>query len=74
MVDFALTPDQLQLQQVAREFAQKEIRPLAAEYDRKTNPDEEWVRDACVGPIYDFTNDMLKVNHILPAIAFSPEI
>ena len=40
MVDFALTPDQLQLQQVAREFAQKEIRPLAEEYDRKTNPDE----------------------------------
>jgi alkylation response protein AidB-like acyl-CoA dehydrogenase len=40
MVDFALTPDQLQLQQVARDFAQKHIRPLAADYDRRTNPDE----------------------------------
>ena len=37
-------------------------------------PTEKWVRDACVGPIYDFTNDMLKVNHILPAIAFAPEV
>jgi acyl-CoA dehydrogenase len=40
MIDFSLTPDQLQLQQVAREFAQKEIRPLAAQYDSRTNTDE----------------------------------
>lgn len=40
MIDFSLTPEQLQLQQVAREFARNEIRPLAAEYDRRTNPDE----------------------------------
>jgi acyl-CoA dehydrogenase len=37
-------------------------------------PVEKWVRDARVGPIYDFTNEMLKVNHILPAIAFAPEV
>jgi len=40
VIDFSLTPDQLQLRQVAREFARKEIRPLAAEYDRRTNPDD----------------------------------
>jgi len=37
-------------------------------------PIEKWVRDARVGPIYDFTNEMLRVNHILPAIAFAPEV
>lgn len=35
---------------------------------------EKWVRDARVGPIYDFTNEMLRVNHILPAIAFSGQV
>lgn len=37
-------------------------------------PVEKWVRDARVGPIYDFTNEMLKVNHILPALAFADEV
>ena len=37
-------------------------------------PVEKWVRDARVGPIYDFTNEMLKVNHILPSIAFANDI
>ncbi len=37
-------------------------------------PVEKWVRDARVGPIYDFTNEMLRVNHILPAIAFSGQV
>ncbi|MDK1025646.1 MAG: acyl-CoA dehydrogenase family protein [Gammaproteobacteria bacterium] len=35
-------------------------------------PVEKWVRDARVCPIYDFTNEMLRVNHILPSIAFDP--
>src|SRR5574341_1271088 len=37
-------------------------------------PVEKWVRDARVGPIYDFTNEMLRLNHILPAIAISADI
>jgi acyl-CoA dehydrogenase len=37
-------------------------------------PVEKWVRDARVGPIYDFTNEMLRANHILPAIAFAGQI
>ena len=37
-------------------------------------PVEKWVRDARVGPIYDFTNEMLRANQILPAIAFAPEV
>jgi alkylation response protein AidB-like acyl-CoA dehydrogenase len=37
-------------------------------------PVEKWVRDARVGPIYDFTNEMLRVNHILPAIAFAAQV
>jgi alkylation response protein AidB-like acyl-CoA dehydrogenase len=40
VIDFSLTPEQLQLQQVAREFARDHIHPLAAEYDRRTSPDE----------------------------------
>jgi alkylation response protein AidB-like acyl-CoA dehydrogenase len=35
-------------------------------------PVEKRVRDACVGPIYDSTDDMLKVNQILPTLAFPP--
>lgn len=33
MVDFALTDEQLAFQRLAHEFAEKEIRPVAAEYD-----------------------------------------
>ena len=33
MLDFTLTPEQLDLQQKAREFAQKEILPIAWYYD-----------------------------------------
>ncbi|MGH3078572.1 MAG: acyl-CoA dehydrogenase family protein, partial [Gaiellaceae bacterium] len=32
-VSFALTPEQRELRALAREFAEKEIRPKAAEYD-----------------------------------------
>ncbi len=32
-MDFALTEEQIELKKWAREFAEKEIRPVAAEYD-----------------------------------------
>ena len=35
MIDFSLTEEQKALQQMAREFAEKEMRPNAAKYDRK---------------------------------------
>lgn len=34
-MDFDLTPEQLALRQLARDFAQKEIAPVAAEYDER---------------------------------------
>jgi acyl-CoA dehydrogenase len=36
MIDFSLTDEQKQLQDLAREFTQKEIVPVAAEYDKKS--------------------------------------
>ncbi|GAA5531869.1 acyl-CoA dehydrogenase family protein [Deinococcus aluminii] len=35
MIDFTLTDEQKQLQQLARDFTRKEIIPIAAEYDQK---------------------------------------
>ena len=35
MIDFHLTDEQEQMRQLAQRFAQQEIRPVAAEYDRK---------------------------------------
>src|ERR671918_1661009 len=38
-ISFALTPEQRELRALAREFADKEIRPMAAEYDEhQTHP------------------------------------
>ena len=34
MIDFSLTDEQKQLQQMARDFARREIMPIASEYDR----------------------------------------
>ncbi|MFO7734289.1 MAG: acyl-CoA dehydrogenase family protein, partial [Candidatus Aminicenantes bacterium] len=34
MIDFSLTEDQIALRDMAHEFAEKEMRPRAAEYDR----------------------------------------
>src|SRR5919109_5387026 len=40
-VSFELTPEQRELRALAREFAEKEIRPKAAEYDeRSTHPED----------------------------------
>src|SRR5947209_763971 len=35
-ISFALTPEQRELRALAREFAEKEIRPKAAEYDERS--------------------------------------
>ncbi len=37
MLNFSLTPDQLDLQQKARDFALKEILPVAWYYDEQDN-------------------------------------
>lgn len=46
MIDFTLTEDQLALQQMAHEFAEKEMRPKAAEYDRGHDFPEEVMKKA----------------------------
>jgi alkylation response protein AidB-like acyl-CoA dehydrogenase len=40
MIDFSLTEEQLLLQKTCRRFAEKEIKPIAAEYDRRPDPAE----------------------------------
>ncbi|MDR2187761.1 MAG: acyl-CoA dehydrogenase family protein [Azonexus sp.] len=51
MIDFALTEDQLRLQETARKFAEKEVKPRAAAIDRIADPrqafDAEATRKAC---------------------------
>lgn len=37
-MDFRLTEEQLMLQKTVREFAQKEVKPVAAELDQRPNP------------------------------------
>jgi alkylation response protein AidB-like acyl-CoA dehydrogenase len=37
-------------------------------------PLEKWARDARVTPIYDFTNQMLRANIIVPTLAFAAEV
>jgi acyl-CoA dehydrogenase len=46
MIDFSLTDEQLAIQKMAREFAQAEIAPVAAEFDRSGDYPEEVVRKA----------------------------
>ncbi len=46
MIDFTLTDEQKQLQELAREFTQKEIIPVAAEYDKKSQFPMEVCRKA----------------------------
>lgn len=38
MIDFSLTEEQILLQKTARDFAQREVKPVAAEYDKKQDP------------------------------------
>jgi acyl-CoA dehydrogenase len=46
MIDFSLTDEQKQLQELAREFTRKEIVPVAAEYDKKSEFPMEVCRKA----------------------------
>ena len=46
MIDFSLTEEQLAIQKLARDFAQREIVPVAAEYDRSGDYPDEIVRKA----------------------------
>jgi acyl-CoA dehydrogenase len=46
VIDFTLTDDQIALQEMAREFAEKEMRPKAAQYDQGHDFPEEVMRKA----------------------------
>ncbi|MDO4264045.1 MAG: acyl-CoA dehydrogenase family protein, partial [Deinococcus sp.] len=46
MIDFSLTDEQKQLQQLARDFARKEIIPVAEEYDRREEMPWDVIRKA----------------------------
>jgi acyl-CoA dehydrogenase len=46
MVDFRLTPEQESLREMAHDFAEKEIRPVAWEYDREGTFPEEIIKKA----------------------------
>ncbi|MFQ5707831.1 MAG: acyl-CoA dehydrogenase family protein [bacterium] len=46
MVDFSLTEEQKQLRDLAREFTEKEIVPVAAEYDKKAEFPTEVIKKA----------------------------
>ena len=45
MIDFELSEEQKQLQEVARRFAEKEIKPVAAEIDRETDPRKTYPKE-----------------------------
>lgn len=45
MVDFELTEEQLAMQKTAKDFAEKEIKPVAEERDRILDPKEIWPWD-----------------------------
>ncbi len=46
MIDFSLTEDQIALQEMAREFAEKEMRPKAARYDQGHDFPEDVMKKA----------------------------
>jgi len=46
MIDFTLTEDQVALQEMAREFAEKEMRPKAAKYDQDHDFPEDVMKKA----------------------------
>ena len=46
MLDYSLSDEQKAIQQVAHEFAEKEIRPIAAEYDETEHFPEEFIQRA----------------------------
>jgi acyl-CoA dehydrogenase len=46
MIDFTLTEDQMALKEMAREFAEKEMRPVAAKYDQDHDFPEDVMKKA----------------------------
>ena len=46
MVDFALTEEQLMMQKMAKDFAEKEVKPIAMALDKKQDPKESFAVDA----------------------------
>ena len=46
MVDFTLTDEQLAMREMAHEFAEKEIRPVAWDYDRDATWPQEIIEKA----------------------------
>ncbi|CAB1368444.1 acyl-CoA dehydrogenase family protein [Denitratisoma oestradiolicum] len=46
MIDFTFTEEQRQLQDLARRFAEKEVRPIAAEYDGRPDPRDSFAAEA----------------------------
>ncbi|MEK6273122.1 MAG: acyl-CoA dehydrogenase family protein [Actinomycetota bacterium] len=46
MIEFTLTEEQQAMREVAHDFAEKEIRPVAWEYDRDSTWPEEVIRNA----------------------------
>jgi acyl-CoA dehydrogenase len=42
MIDFSLTQEQLAIQKTAKDFAEKELKPVAAEIDKLQDPKECW--------------------------------
>ena len=46
MLDFTLTEQQRNIRELAHDFAQKEIRPVAWEYDRDATWPEQIIRKA----------------------------
>ncbi|MFQ5380153.1 MAG: acyl-CoA dehydrogenase family protein, partial [Dehalococcoidia bacterium] len=53
MIDFSLSDAQRQMKATAHEFARKEIRPVAAEYDRRPDPNEAFPWD-----VYEKGNEL----------------
>jgi alkylation response protein AidB-like acyl-CoA dehydrogenase len=63
-ISFALTEEQKSLRRLAREFAENEIRPRAAEYDAnsiKEYPVEKLMRDAKLFQIYEGTSQIQRL-------------
>ena len=42
MIDFSLTEEQIAIQKTAKDFAEKELKPKAAEIDKITDPSKAW--------------------------------
>jgi acyl-CoA dehydrogenase len=50
MLDFTLTEEQRNIREMAHDFAEKEIRPVAWDYDREATWPREIIDKACSHP------------------------